>query len=250
VTQEDTARRLRELEENWSKHGVRFAASSGARYSGVWSAFSRGSEFYIGARSALGSMKISLHKSGQCRLAIDKTHLPRMVKQGLEAPPPEARALITWRRPTDLASATPLIVRLIFPTDYLGCERPIGKPNKKVLIFEAGSGKAVEFGFLYSNRSAKTLIGKPVFETELANGEYVWMTAMETEFDPRVLPTSEAVNTWPCRILDGAVPDGEANAHKNNMVFFNAPADGQPLQALEIGGVSIHPKRETEHNSG
>jgi hypothetical protein len=112
-------------------------------------AFSRGSEFYLGARSALGSLKISLHKSGECRLAIPNEHLPQMVKQGLEAPPQGARALVTWRRPTDVTLA-PLVVRLIFPTDYLHNEKPVGKPNKKVLIFEAGAGKAVEFGFLYS----------------------------------------------------------------------------------------------------
>jgi hypothetical protein len=106
------------LEENWAKHGVRFAASSGERYSAVWLAFSRGSEFYLGARSALGSLKISLHKRGECRLAIPNEHLPQMVKQGLEAPPQGARALVTWRRPTDVTLA-PLVVRLIFPTDYL-----------------------------------------------------------------------------------------------------------------------------------
>jgi hypothetical protein len=71
VTEEDT------LEENWAKHGVRFAASSGERYSAVWLAFSRGSEFYLGPRSALGSLKIRLHKSGECRHAIPKERFHR-----------------------------------------------------------------------------------------------------------------------------------------------------------------------------
>jgi hypothetical protein len=75
------------------------------------------------------------------------------------------------------------------------------------------------------------------------------MTARETEFDPAIVPTSGAVNGWPSRTLDGILADGKANVHKYNMVFFNAPADGEPLQALEIGGVSIHPKvRQSDLN--
>ena len=65
-------------------------------------------------KSVFGTIKISLHKSGQCRIAITSGHLARMVVQGLT--PPAARALHIWRRPTDLTLITPLVVRVIFPT--------------------------------------------------------------------------------------------------------------------------------------
>src|SRR5262245_15016198 len=39
-------------------------------HSGVWCAWSHRNDYYLGARSILGSMKISLHASGICRVAL------------------------------------------------------------------------------------------------------------------------------------------------------------------------------------
>jgi hypothetical protein len=223
------------VEADWSKHGVRFAASCGERYSGVWVAVSTGSDFYLGARSVFGTIKISLHKSGQCRIAITSEHLARMVAQGLT--PPEARALHIWRRPTDLTLITPLVVRLIFPTNHFHGQHPVGKPNKKVVIFEAGAGKAVEIGFFYSRESTETLerkfkkIGKPIFQTELANGESVSMVAREADFDPSGLFPSV---TGSLRVLSGAF-HGDETIPDATAVWFTAPSDGEALTAIETG---------------
>jgi hypothetical protein len=228
-----------ELEADWSKHGVRFAASCGERYSGVWLAIADGNDFYLGARSVFGTIKISLHQSGECRVAITKQHLKRMLKQGL--PPPAARALYVWRRRTDLGVSVPLVVHLIFPTDYLTAERPIGKSNKKVIIYEGSAGSAVEFLFFYSQGHTLTTlgntlaqIGRPVFRTELDNGQCVSMVARQAHFDPGVLPPSTKVNG---RIISGAVTDETSS--NVNAFLFTGPADQEPLQVIDIGGVSL-----------
>jgi hypothetical protein len=236
------------LEADWSKHGIRFAASCGERYSDVWLAISCGSEFYLGARCVMGTIKISLHKSGECRIAITRGHLRRMVARGLT--PPSTRALHIWRRPTDLTSLVPEVVHLIFPTDHLSCAHPIGKPNKKVGIFEGRAGRAVEFGFFYSQGYTETLerglnkIGMPVFRTELATGELVSMVVREAEFNPANLPTSADVSSSAVTVLSGAFDDNETDA-QHNMFYFNAPSDGEPLVVVGIGGVRLQPNRNS-----
>jgi hypothetical protein len=171
-----------------------------------------------------------------------------MVAQGLA--PPTARALHVWRRPTDLGLTAQLVVHLIFPTDHFHGERPIGKHNRKVLIFEGRAGKAVEFGFFYSQACTPAMLeqkfgqmGKPIFRTELANGECVSMVAREAEFDPSVL--SGRVDWRPVNSLSN---NEIAPNSKLNMILFNEPSDGEPLLATEIGGVIIR-RSDGETNS-
>ena len=59
------------LERTASKDKIRFAVCRvDGKHSVVWAAWGRGDDFYFGARSVLGAIKVSLHASGIGRIAF------------------------------------------------------------------------------------------------------------------------------------------------------------------------------------
>jgi hypothetical protein len=92
--QPDVHRRLREFERRLCKDKVRFAVGKpGGHHSSVWVTRANRSDFYIGARTVMGSTKISLHESGICRLGLTASHFDLAVEQGL-IPAEEDRAFV------------------------------------------------------------------------------------------------------------------------------------------------------------
>lgn len=160
--------------------------------------------------------------------------------------PPDDRAFIKWRRPPAPEAGAHLALVLVFPTDYLRLNLPVWADSRKpLLLFEpAASGKALEVGFFYSREAHETLepkfleIGKPLFYTDLENGEFVWLVAREADFDPTCIPTTERINTAPMRLLDrDAIPVG-SERRGLNAILWNAPKDSEPLRVIEIGGIT------------
>jgi hypothetical protein len=117
--------------------------------------------------------------------------------------------------------------------------------KKPFWLFEpAPPGKAIEIGFFYAREAKETLepeflkIGKPLFYTDLSDGEFVWLVAREADFDPASIPTAAQFNTSPMRLLDpDAVPIGSERSGLN-AILWNAPKDGEPLRVIEIGGIT------------
>ena len=151
---------------------VRFAVRSpDERYSAAWVTTDTKSGFYIGARSVMGTFKISLHTSGKCRLALEKTYFDFAVDRGL-IPAEEDRAWVKWwRSPTPSVGAV-LVVGLVFPTDFLHLDAPTATAEKPFVFLQAApQGKAVEIGFFYSREPVNTLepklleFGIPLFWT-------------------------------------------------------------------------------------
>jgi hypothetical protein len=162
----------------------RFAVGSvETGYSTQWAAFGTSNEYYIGARHAMGSSKLSLHQSGICRVAMTEKHFHSLSGDGLTQPPD--RALIKWKRaPTpDIGAAH--VVSIIFPTEFLKSpNEPQGTPKKPLIIFGAAPpGKAVEIGFFYSREDSATLgpklleIGQPIICTQLDDREMITVVA-------------------------------------------------------------------------
>ena len=103
---------------------VRFAVGSPQeRYSATWLTTDDKSGFYIGVRSMMGVLKISLHTSGMSRLAFTETYRVSAIERGL-IPPEEDRALVKWRRSPTPAIGAALAVSLLFPTDFLHLDPP------------------------------------------------------------------------------------------------------------------------------
>ncbi len=244
--QPDPRARLDDLERRFVKDKVRFAIGRpGGAYSGIWAFWGNNSDFYIGARSILGSMKISLHKSGKCRVALTDQHFTALAQKGLSVP--TDRAFVKWERLPTPEEGAHLVVLLVFPTDFLRLQAPVGTSKKPLLILESASpGKAVEVGFFFSREPKATLepkflvIGKPLFFTDLKNGDIVWMVAREAEFDPACLPSTEQLKHADGHMLDpNAFPAPGIPKSNLNAIFWNAPNKGESLRMMEIGGVTV-----------
>jgi hypothetical protein len=244
----DLQRLLTEFERRFCKNGVRFAVREPTgRHSSVWSALGDKNDYYIGVRSLMGgSTKISLHKSRVCKLGLTKEHFEFAVERGL-IPPGEDKAFVQWRRPPAPDTGAELVVVLVFPTDFLRSDALTVTVKKPLVIFEAAAqARAVEIGFFYSREAGITLepklleFGKPLFWTELDNGETVWMVSRDADFDPSVLPSTEEINSGAERLLN---PDAfaEVSVEERGLTgaFWTPPKDGEALRVIEIGGISM-----------
>ena len=233
---EDFARRL-------TKDKFRFVVGSrGGHHSGVWSAWGYKNDYYLGARSFLGSQRISLHQSRICRLAFTEKHMTELKAQWLDAP--ADRASVKWRRLPAPQDGAIHVVSLIFPTDYLRLPLPEASYKKPVLIIEAAPpGKAIEFAFFFSREAEATVepkflrVGRPLVRTILDNGETVWVVAREMGFDQRAIPSEERW-TESTRFHDKeAFLDEGVGLENLTGMLWNAPKDGERLQVIEINGI-------------
>jgi hypothetical protein len=240
---EEANKRIEDLERSF-KDGIRFAfVKPGERHSSVWAAWARKSDYYIGARSFLGSTKISLHGSGICRLALNEQHFATLVKQGLA--PSEDRPFVKWQRAPTPQVGAKLAVVLVFPTNYMTLDAPV-LPHRKLLLFEAAPpGRAMEVGFFYSREPAATLeqtflkIGKPLLWTHLDNGESVWIVVREAPFDPAVLPSTDQFNAAPGHLLDPDFPIGVEHKNLTAILWSSTQKSGEPFRVIEISGLSM-----------
>jgi hypothetical protein len=233
-----------DFERRMSSH-FRFAISGpNSKYSGGWCIFSHGNDFYLGARSILGSIKISLHASGICRIAFTERQMALMRAQGLELS--NDRALLKWRRAASPEVGAVHVASLIFPAAHLQGDPPRATYKKPVLIIGVAiPGKAVEVGFFFARESMKTLKGKlsavgmPMCYTSLANGETVSMVVREADFDSSVvLPTVESLNKAGMRLLNRDVLT-DTGTFGLTAAFWNHPIDGETLRLVEIGGITF-----------
>jgi hypothetical protein len=230
--------------ERINKHRLRFALGNGnGKYSGTWVAWGHGCNFYIGARSILGSMKISLHESGICRVALTEQRMKLLAVQGLQCP--SDRAFIKWRRAPTPETGAALAVSLTFPTRYFRLPSPVGTPKTPTLILDTKpEWEAAEIGFFYTREPSSSLgsklkqVGIPMFHVELEDGEAVSIVVRRGTFDPAVLPTPEMLNRAAMRKF---TRDLEAAIDKPILTaaLWSDPKDGEALHVTEIGGVTL-----------
>jgi hypothetical protein len=228
-----------------NRTNFRFAVGSDeVGYSSPWTAFGTGNEYYIGARRAMGSSKISLHQSGIGRVALTEKHFNALRGDGLIQPP--GRALVKWKRSPTPDIGAVHVASIIFPTEFLKLPEPQATQKKPLIIFGAAPlEKAVEIGFFYSREDPATLepkllqIGRPIVCTTLDNGEMITVVAREADFDRAVLPSQDKLDKSPGNILSKHVHAIESEMTNLTGMFWNAPGDGKTLMLIEVGGISL-----------
>lgn len=234
---------IQNLETRISKDKLRLAVATtdDKLYSGIWAAWGNKSDFYIGALTTLGSMKVSLHASGICRVAFTEPAMRRLKDEGLETP--SDRAIVKWRRPATPTEGAALVASLIFPTAFLKQPPREGSARRPLVVVNAGPrAEAVEVGFFYSRMPNAHLepslskIGHPLFWAQLDSGETVSIVARNRDFDPKSLPSSEQMNRSKMNPLRSHIEDELENL---TAAFWNEPKDGGALQVMEISGVRM-----------
>ena len=182
-----------------------FAVWGAKGFSAPWIAFGRGSDFYIGACSVMGSQKISLHASGICRLSLTDHHYKSLPSMGRYQP--LDRAFVKWRRPEIPAIGAVQIVSLRFPSEYLLLPEPKGSYRKPLIFFgEALPQRALEVGFFLSREPMSDLearfldIGHPIWSADLDDGTVVSIAVRDRPFQRSELPPQEVLD------LDSGAP--------------------------------------------
>jgi hypothetical protein len=225
---------------------IRFAVGNPEHnYSTAWSAWGWGNEFYIGALAMMGSTKISLHRSGNCRVAIIDKKWEELGTKGM--PRPDDRAITKWKRKPTPDTGAVHVASVLFPTDYLrNTESPMATAKRPLTVLTpAPAGGSIEVGFFYSREPVETLEGKlakvgmPLFRVTLDNGESVSMVVRQTGFDKGFLPPPEKLKK-----LGGTVHveiPGGTEMSDLTAAAWNCPVeDGSgTLFVAEIGGVTL-----------
>jgi hypothetical protein len=230
--------------EDPKKGRFRFAAIGPKGHSATWTAFGRGNEYYVGARPLMGSMKVSLHGSGVCRVALTEKHYQALPLEGLSQP--ADRAFLKWKRAEIPLKGAVHVASIVFPSDHLVLPQPAGSSGKPVVIFgDAPLGNAVEVGFFFSREDLINMedrflrIGKPILGTTLEDGTVVSVVVREIEFDASVLPQQEKLNNAACTVLSRELHQIEHEQGDFTGLFWTKPADGQTFFLYEIGGVAL-----------
>lgn len=238
-TQEQVAN-LARLDRSIRK-GIRFAVVAEEKHSGVWKAWTNRSDFYFGAKNALGAIKVSLHQSGKCRVAFLESQISRMQELGI--PTPADRAIAKWERPEIPAIGACHAASIIFPAAYLSMTSKLGTAAKPVIAFHLSpDDEAAEIGFFYSTEHPDAIesrfskIGMPLFFMALDDGKFVTMLARPTSFSPSVLPSPDVLTRTPMKPTTGEAPkQGDDLA----AVFWNAPKQNEALMMIEVGGIQL-----------
>lgn len=115
--------------------------------SGVWRAFSRGSEVYLAAPPSAGREKFSFHSSGICRHAFTKEEGPGDGE--------DDRVISRWiRSQAPPAPGVSYALLLRFPCDYLSSA--LAAPTKRVTwVPSASVGGSTTFEFCYTQMNRR-----------------------------------------------------------------------------------------------
>jgi hypothetical protein len=228
------------LEKNFRKR-VRIAAQNAeGKYSSTWIFWGNRADFYLGAKSLSGSIKVSLHANGRGYVAFDKAFMESQTQRGVNIP---KRTVTEWKLPTvnQVGAAQFVVVKL--PADFCTGDATPSILEKKVLVLGVEEGRAAEIGIFGSYELGASLeerlsrIGHPLFNVRLENNLAISIVVRSGPFDPKVLPSNEQFERSKRMEFSSL---GEVRQRVNlNAVLWNDPSDEGVLQLVDIGGLKI-----------
>jgi hypothetical protein len=169
-----------------AKSELRFGVSDGAGKRGATWKLSVGKaapDVYLACRALQGTLKISLHASGEWRIAyLERAH--KKLVDGL--PGDRGRVIREWPRPREFAFGSTLAFRIITPWSVITSDIDPKQDKSVRWITKAARGKAIEIDIIITKtqqpsgwpgqRSMGTaLLGS----LPLSSGETVWVVSWE-----------------------------------------------------------------------
>jgi hypothetical protein len=168
------------------ENSVRFAVTDDRNNrSGTWKCWARtgtgAHDVYLACRELAAFLKVSLHQSGDWRIAwnsgVLEQHLEELPTDGVD------RVIHRWSRPQEMAPGITFALRIVVPASAVSVpiEQPLAKGT--VRIPTPSSGKVVDVSFFLTGPKAKVTNwpGKRAMGTSLVgtldldNGERVWI---------------------------------------------------------------------------
>lgn len=219
--------------------------------SSLWRAFHHGDDVYIAPRNIAGSLKLSVHRDGNCQYGTTSVYVRKAREQGST----EFPSLVRWRRPATPESGATHVMSILFPTDFLR-SADIPPPSKfKLALQLAPSGRAVEVMLFYSKddpavpEAALRRRGIIAFGyMTLPCGEVAVLAARHVAFDPKFVPDLESLS-GKMRPLLGSPRPGERFDDAHAILLHKKPSDGGVLHLAEINGLSVHREVLTDGSS-
>lgn len=156
------------------------------------------SDVYLAARSLAGSLKVSLHVSGQWQHSFTSPGIAARFNK-------PTRHIERWTRPPGLGPGVTLAYRIIVPWSSATLRRADGKDMPEtVWVPQPPEGHLVEFQIWFTGPSARvsTWPGQRsrgtvlVSKVPLANAESVWVTALTEPAPDSFLKEIAQWQTW------------------------------------------------------
>jgi hypothetical protein len=167
------------------KRSLRFGIHDGSKNRAstwkLWTEFGRGnSEVYLANRSLGGTLKASLHQSGNWHIAYSQKTFEERVKGTI--PKFKDRFIEKWPRPNEIAHGITLAFRIVTPSSALTSSKDHGKYAKVKWIDNAPALKATEVDIIITKPevSGSGWPGKQTMGTsligsfQLENKETIW----------------------------------------------------------------------------
>lgn len=235
MTKEELERRL---DQAFAKRIRIVAENSRGKFSSSWIFWGRKNDFYFGAKSISGAIKVSLHENGHGYVGYDKGYLARKREEGIVIPAKTARE---WALPVPGERGAVLAASLILPADYCYGDPLSDQARKNTLVLSIEDGSQLEVGVFLSREHPKSLesklgkVGTPIFAITLDNSVHISLVFRSRQFDRAVLPSEEQTARARAQMLT-TQPMPE-NSEVLNAIFWDAPEDGGALRVTDVGGV-------------
>jgi hypothetical protein len=210
--------------------------------SSSWFVSSRGDDVYLSPRSTGSSLKLSIHRDGNCQYGTTAHYLKHARSLGLNQFPP----LLRWRRPTTPGKGGAAVATILFPTDFLHRVDVPLKKGPKFSIPMAPPGHAIEVLLVYSREAVSVTeagllaLGiTPIVHVCLPGGDNVNIGARSVKFDPKYIPE---LSQRRGRIvpLTGAPKPGESIDGAHAVLVLKHPEDGEAIHLFEVNGLSVY----------
>jgi hypothetical protein len=231
------------IDGSFAKNRARIAVESpSGKLSSRWLFWAKRSDFYFGAKSAAGALKVSLHENGRGYLGFHKPYWLSKKENGVDIP---SKTLTEWALPNPAATGAVHVASVVLPADFCMSEPLAESEKKKTWVLAIEKGCAAEVCIFLSNEDQHTLepklenIGSPLVMFTLDNQLKVSIVVRSRAFDPSILPTNEQFQR--AKRVQLAKSEDLPFDRTLNAMFWKDPKDGGAIEVVDVGGIRIRP---------
>lgn len=210
--------------------------------SSIWFASPKKGCLFLGAVGLGGTLKASLHASGQSH-----------VRFGPDIKEIANTYAMKWQRPPTPESGVTHVASVLFPTDFLKGSQPLtNKVSNLILLEHAPAGEAIELSFFYSYHHMEELepklskIGLPLFHIGMESGEQVSLVVRNIKFDPFILGPFGALSdpngsvALPlAKWMDDNAKDTPSIGGLSSILFNEPSIQGGVLRMIQVSGLAL-----------
>ena len=139
------------LNKAFSKRIRLVAENPHAQFSSTWMFWGNNSDFYFGAKSMLGSFKVSLHENGHGYVAFHNPYFLKKRDEGIDIP---TKTVFEWALPKPTLSGVVHAASLILPADYCFAAPLNDRSRRNTLVLGIEDGCCAEIGVFHGEQSS------------------------------------------------------------------------------------------------